>query len=176
MNRRSSYTLTASFSGRHARQRHRSARTARSSTFTVNPDTSTLTYTGPTTAVNGQPVTLSGTLTTDTPTPGTPLPTKVVTFTIGSGSTRSPAATRPTPAGTSSCTIATVNQPISDPAVTASFTGDVYDTRRSTTSPMTVTEPTTLTVNSATGDYADATTVSGTLTDTVTNVPIPVSR
>ena len=53
----------------------------------MNPDSSTLTYTGPTTAVNGQPITLSGNLTTNTPTTGTPLPTKVVTFTIGSGST-----------------------------------------------------------------------------------------
>ena len=45
----------------------------------MNPDTSSLTYTGPTSAVNGSSTTLTGTLTTDTPTPDTPLPTKVVT-------------------------------------------------------------------------------------------------
>ena len=37
---------------------------------------------------------------------------------------------------------------------------------------MTVTEPTTLMVNPATSEYSDATTVSGVLTDSVTNAPI----
>ena len=75
------YTLSASFPGDSTHVDARSAPTAATTTFTVNPDTSSVTYTGPTTAVNGEPTTLTGTLTTDTPTPDTPLPAKVVTFT-----------------------------------------------------------------------------------------------
>ena len=67
----SSYTLTASFSGDTSTSTPEGSDST-SSTFTVTPDTSSVTYTGPTTAVNGQPTTLSGTLTTDTPTTGHP--------------------------------------------------------------------------------------------------------
>ena len=83
----STYTLTASFPGDTATTTPIGSDSS-TAIFTVNPDTSGLTYTGSTSAVNGQPTTLSGTLTTDNPTPATPLPTKVVTLTIGSGSTR----------------------------------------------------------------------------------------
>ena len=41
-----------------------------------------------------------------------------------------------------------------------------------TTTSLNVTEPTTLMVNPATSDYSDSTTVSGVLTDSVTNAPI----
>ena len=82
----SSYTLTATFPGDTTTSTPIGSNSS-TNTFTVNPDTSALTYTGATAAVNGQPTTLSGTLTTDTPTTGTPLPTKVVTFTVGSGTT-----------------------------------------------------------------------------------------
>src|SRR3984957_18669187 len=82
----SSYTLTASFPGDTTTSTPIGSDSS-TTTFTVNPDTSSLTYTGSPSAVNGQPVTLSGTLTTSNPTSGTPLPTKGVTFTIGSAST-----------------------------------------------------------------------------------------
>ena len=167
----SSYTLTASFSGDTSSSTPEGSDST-SSTFTVTPDTSGLTYTGPTTAVNGQPTTLSGTLTTDTPTTGTPLPTKVVTFTIGSGTTAQSCSGTTDANGNVNCTIATVDQPVTDTAVTTSFTGDVYDTSTSSTTSLTVTEPTTLMVNPATSDYSDATTVSGMLTDSVTNAPV----
>ena len=72
-----------------------------------------------------------------------------------------------------SCTIPTVDQPQTAETVTSSFAGDAYDTRRHTANtPITVTEPTTLTVNPATSHYSDATTVSGVLTDPITNAPI----
>ncbi len=138
----------------------------------MNPDTSSLAYTGPTTAVNGQPLTLSGTLSTDNPSPGTSLPTKVVTFTIGSGSTAQSCNAVTDTSGNVSCTIPVVNQPTTNVTVSSSFAGDVYDTSATVNTPATVTEPTTLTVNTATSDYSDATTVSGVLKDAVTNAPI----
>ena len=167
----SSYTLTASFPGDTTTSTPIGSNSS-TSTFTVNPDTSALTYTGATTAVNGSPTTLSGTLTTDTPTTGTPLPAKVVTFTIGTGTTAQSCSGTTDVNGNVSCTIPTVDQPQTSETVTSSFAGDAYDTLATATTPITVTEPTTLTVNPATSPYSDSTTVSGVLTDTNTNAPI----
>ena len=167
----SSYTLTASFPGDTTTSTPIGSNSS-TSTFTVNPDTSALTYTGATTAVNGQPATLSGTLTTDNPTTGTPLPTKVVTFTLGSGSTAQTCSGTTDANGNVSCTIATVDQPQTAETITSSFAGDAYDTPASVVTPATVTEPTTLTVNPGTGIYSTPTTVSGVLQDTITNTPI----
>ena len=61
---------------------------------------------------------------------------------------------------------------MTDVSVTASYGGSPYESPASASTPVTVTEPTTLTVHSAKGDYSDATTVSGVLTDSVTNQPI----
>ncbi len=167
----SSYTLTASFPGDTTTSTPIGSDSS-TTTFTVNPDTSSLTYTGSTSAVNGQPVTLSGTLTTDNPTPGTPLPTKVVTFTIGSGSTAQSCSDTTDVNGNVSCTIATVDQPSGTEPINASFTGDSYDTPAPATSSLSVTEPTVLTVNPVTVTYGGSTTVSGTLTDSNLNQPI----
>jgi hypothetical protein len=167
----SSYTLTASFSGDSSTSTPVGSDTS-SASFAVTPDSTTSTYTGPTTAVNGAPVTLSGTLTTNIPTPDSPLPTKVETFTIGSGPSAQSCSGTTDGSGNASCTIAPLNQPVSNETVTTSFAGDVYDTPASSTTSATVTEPTTLTVNPATSDYSDATTVSGVLTDTISNAPI----
>ncbi len=168
----STYTLTASFPGDSTTSAPIGSDST-SSTFTVNPDTSAVTYTGPTSGVNGQPISLTGTLTTDTPTPGTPLPTKVVTFTIGSGSTAQSCNAVTDVNGNVSCTIPSLDQPQTNDTVTTSFGGDVYDTSSTVSNPVTVTEPTTLTVNPGTSDYSDATTVSGVLNDANTNAPIP---
>ena len=183
----STYTLAASFAGDSSISAPEGTANT-TSTYTVTPDTSTLTYTGPTTAVNGQPLTLTGTLTTDTPTTGTPLPTKVVTLTIGSGSTAQSCSGTTDANGNVTttdsngqvvlgCTIPAVNQPVSSVSIGGTFTGDVYDTAASVMPPVmaTVTEPTTFTINTvtpATSDYADAVTVSGVLKDGVTNTPI----
>jgi hypothetical protein len=165
------YTLSASFPG-DSTQSTPIGSVSSSSTFTVNPDTSSVTYTGPTTAVNGEPTTLTGTLTTGTPTPDTPLPTKVVTFTIGSGTTSQTCSGTTDTNGDAQCTIASVDQTISDVPITTSFGGDNYDTTTSTTTSAVVSEPTSLLVKTATSNYADATMVSGILTDSVTNAPI----
>ncbi len=167
----SSYTLTATFGGDTSTSTPIGSNSS-SSTFTVNPDTSSVTYTGATSAVNGQPVTLSGTLSTNTPTTGTPLPTKVVTFTIGSGSTAQSCSATTDVNGNVSCTIAAVDQPSGTETVTTSFAGDSYDTSASTTSSLSVTEPTTLTVNAGGGSFNGPTTVSGTLNDSNTGLPI----
>ncbi len=167
----STYTLTVSFPG-DSSQSTPIGSDSTTSTFTVNPDTSSVTYTGPTTAENGGPTTLSGTLTTNTPTADTPLPTKVVTFTIGSGSTSQYCTGTTDADGNAQCTIGSVDQPNSTVTITSSFNGDSYDTATSTTTSAVVSEPTSLMVTAAKGDYADATTVSGVLTDSVTNSPI----
>jgi len=165
-----SYTLTASFGGDTSTSTPIGSDSS-SSTFTVNPDSSTVTYTGPTTAVNGQPITLTGTL-SDTST-SSPLPTKVVTFTIGTNPTTQQSCNATTDSnGNVSCTIASVDQPASSEPITTSFGADSYDTAATATNTLSVTEPTSLTVNSATSDYSDATTVSGVLTDGNTNAPI----
>jgi hypothetical protein len=166
-----SYTLTASFSGDSTQSTPIGSGTG-SNTFTVNPDTSSLTYTGPTSGVNGQPLTLTGDLTTDTPTTGTPLPTQVVTFTIGTAPTTQSCTNTTDTSGQASCIIPVVNQPTSDVPVTATYTGGNDNTPATTSTTATITEPTTLTVHAATGDYADATAVSATLSDAVTNAPI----
>jgi sugar lactone lactonase YvrE len=167
----STYTLTASFPGDSTTSVPIGSDST-SSTFTVNPDTSALSYTGPTSGVNGQPITLTGTLTTDTPTTGTPLPTKVVTFTIGSGSTAQSCNAVTDTSGDVSCTIPALDQPQTSETVTSTFTADAYDTASTVSTPVTITEPTTLTVNPTTGAYGGATTVSGVLTDSNTNTPI----
>jgi hypothetical protein len=173
------YTLTASFAGDSTNGSSSSTSSSppngsssTSGPVTITPDTSTVTYTGPTTAVNGQPITLTGTLTTNTPSNDTPLPTKDVTFTIGSQSCSDMTG----PTGQASCTIPSVDQTTSNVTITTSFPGDVYDTSTSVSTPATVTEPTALTVNPCPDpmgcDYADQTTVSGTLMDTNLNVPV----
>jgi hypothetical protein len=167
----SSYTLTASFPGDTTTSTPLGSDSSTTS-FTVNPDTSGLTYTGSTSAVNGQPTTLSGTLTTDNPVPGTPLPTKVVTLTIGSGSTAQSCSGTTDADGNVSCNVATVDQPGGTEPIDATFTGDSYDTPSSATSSLSVTEPTVLTVNPTTVTYGGSTTVSGTLTDSNLNQPV----
>ena len=161
------YTLTASFSG-DATTSTPIGSDSSSSSFTVSPDSSSVVSTSPTSAVNGQPVTLSGTLTTDTPTPGTPLPAKPVTLTLGTQSCTDMTDIN----GNASCSIPQVDQTVSAVPETVSFGGDVFNSPASTTTSAVVTEPTTLTVHSATGDFADATNVYGVLTDTNTGAPI----
>ncbi len=170
----STYTLSASFAGDTMASTPLGSDSA-SSTFTENADASSVTVSGPPSVVNGQPITLSGTL-TDTTT-NTPLGTKEVTFTIGTtGSSLPPQscnAITDATTGVASCTIQSVDQPASSEPINATFTGDAYDNpSTSPPSTVTVTEPTILTVSTATSDYSDQTTVSAVLTDGNTNAPI----
>jgi hypothetical protein len=163
-----SYTLTASFSGDTSTTTPVGS-TSSAGTFTVTPDTTTLVYTGPTTAVNGSPTTLSGNLTTNNPAPGTPLTNQIVTLNLGTQSCSGTTDAN----GNVSCSISPVAQTVSNVTASASYGGSPYESPSSTTpTPVLVKEPTTLTVHPATGDFADATTVSGTLTDSLDNSPI----
>ncbi len=158
-----SYTLTASFGG----DTSSSTPIPQATTPYSNPvpeglEPTSLTYTGPTTAVNGQPITPSGTLTTN-PTSGTPqpLPGQTVTFTVGSGPTAQSCTGTTAADGTVSCTTPiVVNQPATNVSITTSVSPPPdYYAPTSTSTPITVTEPTTLTLQNvpASGDYADAT-------------------
>jgi hypothetical protein len=171
------YTLTASFAGDSSNSSSSSTAqsppngsSSTSGSLTVNPDTSSVSYTGPTTFTNGQPATVSASLTTNTPTSDTPLPTKMVSITIGSGPTAQSCSY--TTGVSDGCTIPSLDQPTSNVTITTSFGGDVYDTPATVSNPATVTEPTALTVTPGTSDYADQTTVSGTLMDTNTDQPV----
>ena len=99
-----------------------------------------------------------------------------MTFTIGSGSTAKSCTGTTDDNGNASCPITPVNQPTSSVSVTSSFPGSSYDTSATSTPvPATVLEPTSLSVNTTTSDFADQTTVSGVLTDTVTTAPARAS-
>ena len=141
-------------------------------TFVVTPDPTVITYTGATTATNGQPATLSGVLTVF----GNALPNKTVSLTLGAGSTAQSCTGTTNAAGSASCTIASVNQTVGSVPVTDTFAGDNFYQASNASSSVAVSPPppvpTTLTVNSATGDYNVATTVSGVLTNSDTSAPI----
>ena len=160
-----SYTLTATFNGTPD-QTSPVGTSTQTVPENVGLEQPTVTYSGPSTGVNGQPITLGGTLTT--PSGDTPLPaSQPVTFTVGSGPTAQSCTGMTTDASgdISPCTI-TLDQPVSNVTVTTSYPGlPPYIGSSTSTTPITVTEPTTLTVHSTGGDYGDVTTVSATLTD-----------
>ena len=112
------YTLTAAFAGSPA-----DSAASASGPFTVTAEESTLAYTGPAGAANGQPLTLSGVLKEDG---ATPITGRTVTFTIGSGATAQSCTGTTDAAGSASCTITGVNQPAASTTVpvTAAFAGD----------------------------------------------------
>ena len=165
------YALTASFPGDTGSMPQLLANSS-SSTFTVTPATTTLTYTGTTSVTNGQPVTLSGVLTTNEPSPGTDVAGSTVTFTLGSGSSLQSCTATTNASGVASCTIPSVNQSSGSVPISTSFGGNSYYQSSSATSTATVHTPTTLTVNAGTSDFADAGTVSAVLTNTLTGVGI----
>jgi hypothetical protein len=115
-----SYPLTASFAGDAT---HLGA--SASATFAVTLEETTLTYTGPTKAANGAPLTLSGVLQEDG---ATPISGRAVNFTIGSGGSAQTCSGTTSTSGQASCTIASVNQPASATTVPVSavFAGDPF--------------------------------------------------
>ena len=115
-----SYTLTASFAGSAS-----DLGSAASSTFAVNHEETTVTYTGPAKAANGVPLTLSGVLKEDGT---TPIAGRTLTFTLGSGSSAQSCSGVTDASGSASCTIASVNQPAAATSVpvVAAFAGDAY--------------------------------------------------
>jgi hypothetical protein len=114
------YPLTASFAGDATH-----LGTSATSTFTVTHEETTLTYTGPTKAANGQPLTLSGVLLEDGT---TAIAGRSVTFTVGSGGSAQSCAGATNSGGAASCTVASVHQPAAATSVpvTAVFAGDAF--------------------------------------------------
>ena len=114
------YPLTASFAGDATHNG-----TSATSTFTVTHEETTLTYTGPTKAANGTPLTLSGVLQEDG---ATPIAGRTVTFTIGTGASAQSCTGTTNGSGSAACTIASVNQPATATTVgvSAVFAGDAF--------------------------------------------------
>jgi len=146
--------------------------TSASSTFTVTPAPTSVTYTGPTTVTNGQPVTLTGVVTSSEPTPGTPVGGESVTFTIGSGPSAQSCTGTSAANGVASCTVSDVSQTSGTVTVNTSVSSSSDYQSSSTSATDTVQSPTTLTVSATTGQYGGPTTVTGTLTNSVTSKPI----
>ncbi len=132
-----------------------------------------LTYTGATIAHNGQPLAVSGVLTTDDPGAGTPISGRVVTFTLGSAPSAQSCTATTTASGLAACSIASVNQSAGPIPVTDTFAGDAYYQTASASSTVNLPEGTQLTVTPTTGIYSGPTTVSATLDNTYTNLPVP---
>jgi hypothetical protein len=97
-----------------------------SEAFTVTHEQDALAYTGPTSATNGKPVTLSGALTTDDPAAGTALAGKTVTLTLGTGTAAQSCTGTTNASGIASCTISSVSQKVGSAPVTAAFAGDSF--------------------------------------------------
>ena len=112
------YTLAASFAGTSSL-----AGVSNSNRFQVTLEESSLSYTGDTSGTAGQPFTMSGTLTTD----GTGLSGKMVTFTLGSGSSAQSCSGTTESSGNASCTLNSLNQPVGPGVpISASFASDGY--------------------------------------------------
>ncbi len=157
-----SYTLTASFAGSPM-----DLSSSASSSFAVTLEETTLTYTGPTQATDGQPLTLSGVLQED----GTsPIAGRSVTFTLGSGASAQSCIGATDPTGAASCTIASAHQGPTDTSapVTATFAGDTfYQPSSASATVKWLQRPTTLTITggATSSDFNDPATVAATLTD-----------
>ena len=137
--------------------------------FVVTPDPTAITYTGATTAINGQSATLSGILTIT----GNALPDKPVTLTLGSGGSAQSCSATTDAVGSASCAIASVNQTVGSVPVTRQLRRrQLLPVLECVAVTVAAARPTTLTVNAATGEYNVATTVSGVLTNSTTSAPI----
>ena len=165
------YTLTGTFAGDSTLPLELMA-TKRLANFVVTLEQTWLTYTGAVTAQNGQPLVVSGTLSTDDPTLGTPIAGRNVTFTLGTGATAQTCPGVTNAAGSASCTITSVNQSSGPIPVTASFAGDAYYQMASAASTVNLPEGTKLTVTPTSGTYSGSTPVSATLVNTTTNQPV----
>ena len=102
-------------------------------TITVTQAGTTLTYTGSSLIANNRPATLSAVLEEDGGSAPGP-DGQTVTLTLGSGSNAQSCRGQATSDGWVSCEVASVNQPLGNQPVTASFGGDSYYTASATNS------------------------------------------
>jgi hypothetical protein len=114
-------TLTASFAGTNALLPSNT-----SAAFSITREETTVSYTGPGHVANGSPANLSAVLKED----GTvPIAGRTVSISLGSGTSQQACTGTTDAAGSVSCTIPVLNQPLNDAAtvpVTASFSGDAF--------------------------------------------------
>ncbi len=118
-----SYPLVASYAGSSVPF---IAATTATSTFTVTHEQNSLSYTGPASAVEGRPLTMSGVLTTDDPVAATPLAGRTVRLTLGSGASAQACTAVTGPGGSASCTIPSVLQHTLSVTASAAFAGDGF--------------------------------------------------
>jgi hypothetical protein len=112
------YTITATFTPSSGSYYDGSSGTG---ALTVIHDNSALTYTGPVVIANGQPATLSATMTANSG--AAQISGRTLTFTLGSGGSAQQ-CTATTSSGVGTCTIPKVNQPVGPSSVSVSFAGD----------------------------------------------------
>lgn len=130
------YTLLAAFAGGTG-----FAASTGKATFTETHEQTSIAYTGTTSVVNGNAITLSGKLTTDDPSAGTALGTKTVSFTLGTGVGAQTCTAKTNATGVASCKVTVVSQPIGTVPVKASFAGDTRYLPATVTSTVTVFAP-----------------------------------
>ncbi|MFL6105535.1 MAG: beta strand repeat-containing protein [Marmoricola sp.] len=133
--------------------------------FSIDKLASTATYTGPSTVVTGNAVTLTGTLKKGT----TALVGKAVSFTLGNQT----CAATTTSTGTGSCTITVTGLPGSVTTVAMTFTGDGTYLAASDSKPFTISKrvPTIAVTGPTSGVVGQPVTLSGTLKDGTTALP-----
>ena len=167
------YTLNGTFAGDSTLPLELMTTTG-SANFVVTLEETALSYTGPATAQNGQPLALSGTLVTDDPAPNTPISGRAVTLTLGTGATAQSCQATTDASGQAACTITVANQSPGPIPVAVSFAGDAYYKMASAAGTVNLPEGTKLTINQPlSGPYNGSTPVSGTLINTFTNQPVP---
>jgi uncharacterized repeat protein (TIGR01451 family) len=115
------YLLTGSFAGDSSYQA-----SAGSASFMVTHEETSLAYTGDTSALNGNSMTLSAKLTTDDPSAGTALAGRTVMFMLGSGGSAQSCSGTTDSSGSASCTIGSVSQTVGPVPIAASFAGDAF--------------------------------------------------
>jgi hypothetical protein len=133
-----SYQLTTSFAGSSIPFLAGVNTTA---PFAVTLEQDALTYTGGLAVVAGQPLVLSGALTTDDPAAGTPLAGKSISLTLGSGVTAQTCVAVTDAAGAATCTIASVKQSPGSVGASARFAGDAFYVAAAAVGGVTVTAP-----------------------------------
>jgi streptogramin lyase len=109
------YIVKANFAGTATLQP-----SSTSASLAVTVEETALTLTAPPVIANGSPVTLNAVLTTD----GLPLGGRTLTLGLGSGDSAQSCTAATDAAGTATCSIAVVNQPLGAGVLSASFAGD----------------------------------------------------
>jgi streptogramin lyase len=110
------YSVAASFAGTATLNA-----SSTSASFVVTVEETALTVTAPAVIANGSPLVLNALLAAD----GAPLAGRTVTLVLGTGASAQSCTATTNAAGTATCSIAVVNQPLGAGVLSANFAGDV---------------------------------------------------